>query len=198
VHPCSLFDPCKAPITSPLGPTPTNEPTPEQPSAGVADIADDISISNIAQKVKIQLPASAGAEQLGLREVQVYDDTSNNVALGKVATQSSDWSSSMMASNAIDGDLQTFSNTANEAGAWWEVDLGQMVTITAITILNRWCKSDSDTDACMARMSYSTMSLIDDNGNVVATRNVGDTSAKANIDFDFWFGFDGGDGVCET
>jgi hypothetical protein len=100
-----------------------------------------------------------------------------------------------MASNAIDGNLETFSNTEDEASAWWEVDLGKMVVITTITIVNRWCQSDSDTDACLGRMSYSTVSLIDDTGNIVATRNVGDTSAKSNIDLDFRFGFDGGNGV---
>ncbi|KAL3796388.1 hypothetical protein HJC23_004185 [Cyclotella cryptica] len=190
----------ESPIASPMGPAPTYLPTylpsvTAKPTIGQLSVDNDISISNIAQKVRIQLPDSAGAGQLGIREVQVYDDNSVNVAVGKSATQSSDWSSTMMAPNAIDGNLDTFSNTANEASAWWEVDLGEMITITAITILNRWCQSDSNTDPCLGRMSYSTVSLIDDLGNVVATRNVGDTSGKGNIDFDFWFGFDGGDGT---
>ena len=41
------------------------------------------------------------------------------------------------ATNAVDGDTNTFSHTSLEQDPWFEVDLGAMYTITYITVLNR-------------------------------------------------------------
>jgi hypothetical protein len=92
-----------------------------------------------------------------------------------------------MAAKGNDGDYMTFSDTMSEVGAWWEVDLGSMVKITVVTVLNRWCYEEVETDACLTRMSYATMSLVDENGFEVLTRNMGDMSDKLNVDYDFWF-----------
>jgi len=47
---------------------------------------------------------------------------SNNIALGKTATQSNTgWG--MPAERAVDGTYATFSHTANEENSWWKVDL---------------------------------------------------------------------------
>jgi hypothetical protein len=70
-----------------------------------------------------------------------------NVALGKLATQSSTYSSGD-AGNAVDGDtgakfnfqnseLNTVTSTASEIGAWWMVDLLSMLKIKEIVIYKR-------------------------------------------------------------
>lgn len=159
---------------------PASAPSDEIPSDSLLP-----DISNVAQKVRIQLPESAGAVQLGLREVRIFDGNEDNVAIGKVATQSSDWSWSHLASYAVDGSTDTFSDTVSEVNAWWEVDLGQLTTITGITIFNRWCHQETETDSCLGRLSGSTVSLIDDQGNIVAIRKLGDTSSELEIDLYF-------------
>jgi len=69
-----------------------------------------------------------------------------NVARGRPTRQSSDYSSSSLASNAIDGYTKhvtsTTSRTAVESKPWWEVDLGQNLTISKIFI--RGFKSDDE------------------------------------------------------
>jgi hypothetical protein len=60
-----------------------------------------------------------------------------NVAQGKTASQSSTWSSTTPASNAVDGNLSTMSHTSSELNAWWMVDLGGVFNISEISIWNR-------------------------------------------------------------
>jgi hypothetical protein len=177
--------------TEPTGPSPTYSPTylpsvtarptPEPPS----HLVSDISLSRLAQKVRIQLPSSSGSTQLGLREVQIFDENNINVALNKPASQSSDWNANFIASNAVDGNVDTASDTFNEVSPWWEVDLQQTILLSSITITNRWCREDSAYDKCLGRMSYAIVSLVDENGDVVATRNVGDTVGRESIELDF-------------
>jgi hypothetical protein len=65
----------------------------------------------LVHKVRVQL---LGANHLHMREVQVFDSTSGvNRALNKPATQSS---TSDEASKAVNGNLDDFSHTNNEAG----------------------------------------------------------------------------------
>jgi hypothetical protein len=162
-------------------PSVTARPTPEPPS----HLVSDISLSRLAQKVRIQLPSSSGSTQLGLREVQIFDENNINVALNKPASQSSDWNANFIASNAVDGNVDTASDTFNEVSPWWEVDLQQTTLLSSITITNRWCREDSAYDKCLGRMSYAIVSLVDENGDVVATRNVGDTVGRESIELDF-------------
>jgi len=72
-----------------------------------------------------------------------YAQAQTNVALGKSAKQSSTYSSgpgkSFPAALALDGVKEGFgklSHTQQEAGAWWEVDLGERYDISAINIFN--------------------------------------------------------------
>jgi hypothetical protein len=147
----------------------------------VVDVQSDKTTSNIARKVRIEhLRVDVGI--ISLKEVQVYDFDGNNVALGKPATQSTDFSISHVASMANDGNIDTFSHTAsNGNNPWWEVDLETSVAIEQIHVVNRDCQSSG----CLARLSYATLSLLDDSGNVIATRNFGDMSAQEEVDFDF-------------
>jgi hypothetical protein len=60
-----------------------------------------------------------------------------NVAQGKVATQSSDYSTRYPAGNAVDGSLTNFADTQNSAQPWWQVDTGASYPIDQIAIYNR-------------------------------------------------------------
>lgn len=64
---------------------------------------------NNVRKVKIQLKS---IQCLHMREVQVIDYNDINVALNKPASQSSNYSSTHVAGNAVDGDLITHSHTS--------------------------------------------------------------------------------------
>merc|ERR1739845_142093 len=64
-----------------------------------------------ARKVEVKL---AGTNYLSLAEVEVYDASGHNVALesaGATATQSSLWSASDPASDAINGNLDDYTHT---------------------------------------------------------------------------------------
>ncbi|XP_002731582.1 uncharacterized protein LOC100377761 [Saccoglossus kowalevskii] len=69
--------------------------------------------------------------------------TLENVAIGKTATQSSDWSASYPASNAVDGNSNTNWNsgsctsTNDEQNAWWKVDLGGTYLVHEVIVTNR-------------------------------------------------------------
>jgi hypothetical protein len=76
----------------------------------------------------------------------------SNLALGKVATQSSNLESTSVAALAVDGNTDgsffdgsvTHSNL--DANAWWQVDLGSSATVNSIVIWNR-------TDCCEVRLA---------------------------------------------
>jgi len=81
--------------------------------------------------------------------------TFQNVALGKSVSQSSDnysGSTTGAAEKAVDGNTDgvwgsgSTTHTTNEANAWWEVDLGEVVNIDSIEIWGR-------TDCCANRVS---------------------------------------------
>uniref|UniRef100_A0ABM0LU11 Cell wall protein AWA1-like n=1 Tax=Saccoglossus kowalevskii TaxID=10224 RepID=A0ABM0LU11_SACKO len=66
-----------------------------------------------------------------------------NVALDKTATQSSDWSVSFPASNAVDGNTNTHwgsgscTSTQRDVNAWWKVDLGENYLVYEVILTNR-------------------------------------------------------------
>lgn len=67
-----------------------------------------------------------------------------NVAFNGTASQSSTLGS-LYASNAIDGNLNSFSHTTNEnLFSWWQLDLATEVPVETIVILNRYCQSPED------------------------------------------------------
>lgn len=135
---------------------------------------EDFSVGILARKVRVQLK---GQNYLNLREVEVYDSGGNNVALNKLATQSSLWANDNPASKAVDGVVGTIagnnygnmSHTHNESGAWWEVDLGGGFVVKEVRIYNR-------DDVSMERLSDSVVILIDDSGDVNGFFEIGDAS----------------------
>lgn len=60
-----------------------------------------------------------------------------NALLGKSASQSSDYSASYPAQNAVDGSTSNFSDTKNTAQPWWQVDAGRSYSIDQLVVWNR-------------------------------------------------------------
>jgi hypothetical protein len=96
---------------------------------------------------------------LSLAEVQVWDESGKNVALGKTPTQSSTgWGGD--ASRAVDnntsGNWFDSSTTHTYNGdQHWELDLGEKYTIKQIRIFNR-------TDCCQKRLEGASLQLMRD------------------------------------
>ena len=103
--------------------------------------------------VRVQL---SGTNYLSLAEVQVLgalvSAPTQDLALGKAATQSSSLYPSTAASKAVDGNTDGYfwdgsvSHTNLDANAWWQVDLGASATVSSIVVWNR-------TDCCGDRLS---------------------------------------------
>lgn len=152
------------------------------PSYSVGTTASPSFNTIYASRVKIQ---SNNEAILNVFEVEIFDPAGVNVALGRNATQSSTFEN-FNASNAVDGVADTFSSTLKEVGAWWEVNLGgQLIPIQNMTIINYWCFDVSDQANCLARLSDSTLLLLDNDGTVLATRDIGDTTGIFELDFSF-------------
>jgi hypothetical protein len=120
-------------------------------------------------------------------EVQVFS-LGSNVAIGKDATQSSDFKGKAMfaASKAVDDNKNSFSHTGrSECGVWWEVDLRASFPVESIKILNRWCENESDENGCMCRLSYSAVSLLDEGGKWVDGALNGNTCGDPEVDHVF-------------
>ena len=118
-------------------------------------------------------------------EFQVFS-SGVNIALGKTASQSSDYLNSVAtfgASRALDGSLTTFSHT-NDNNAWWEVDLAGFASLESISIANRWCSSPSDPNGCLCRLSYASVELLDDLDTVIAQHFLGDTCGELELNTD--------------
>ncbi|HRS72184.1 MAG TPA: lamin tail domain-containing protein [Anaerohalosphaeraceae bacterium] len=78
-----------------------------------------------------------------------------NVARGKPATQSSNYSASYPASNAVDGIYNNFSHTAsNDTNSTWQVNLGGDYYISKIILYNR-------TGCCWPRLRDITVTVRD-------------------------------------
>ena len=116
--------------------------------------------------------------------IQVFEietlSSNVNVALQGTATQSSDWSYRFPASNAIDGDENTFSHTQH-LNAHLEVDLGVTAMIDQVVIKNRWCKNLSDPHGCLCRLSNAKLVLLDNNDSILAEKTLGDTCGMLTI-----------------
>jgi hypothetical protein len=102
--------------------------------------------------------AQASAKTASKPEIVRSTDNSGlvNVAMGKAATQSSDYyptnNAVIAATLAVDGNVDgnakngTITHTAMDGNAWWEVDLGESEKIDHIVVWNR-------TDCCSNRLS---------------------------------------------
>ncbi len=66
-------------------------------------------------------------------------DASRDIAQGKAAEQSSDWSQASNAGKAVDGNFDPIeiSSTQYENNPWWRVDLAREASVQAVSIQNR-------------------------------------------------------------
>jgi hypothetical protein len=135
-----------------------------------------------ARKIKID----HGSETIiNMREVQVFNPSGDEIAQNKAASQSSTFRS-FSASNAVDGDANSFSHTDNVDGpVWWEVDLGNEQDIRSVEIMNRYCRGVTDAPGCLCRLSDATLNLIDEEGVVTASRPLGNTCGELTLLLDF-------------
>eukprot|EP00956_Cyclotella_meneghiniana_P002322 scaffold2614_cov85-Cyclotella_meneghiniana.AAC.2 len=132
---------------------------------------------------KVRIETTAG-EYLHMFEIQALSSDNLNVALNKTASQSSTLNTKF-ASLAIDGDATTFSHTAlGDSDASWELDLGSTYSLKLVKIQNRWCADPSDPNGCLCRLSGATMSLLDDQDLVVATKTFGNTCGLLDVNVD--------------
>lgn len=98
----------------------------------------------------VRVVQNRDATYLNLGEVQVFDNTNTNIAPSGTASQSSTYSGSFPASNAIDNNLSDFSHTqaTSTAGGdqFWQVTLAADSTLDQISIYDRaGCCSDNRT-----------------------------------------------------
>jgi len=109
------------------------------------------------------------------------NSSSDDLALGKVATQISTFSNNngmYGASNAVNGNINTFSHTNNPptSGSWWQVDLGYPVEITSVVIVNR-----QDCSSCSPeRMNQFFIQLIDADGSTVVDQQFVTTAVASD------------------
>jgi len=129
--------------------------------------APDIAVFNFqdieGRYVKISL---SSGEPLELSQVEVYGtwilDRLPNLAIGKPAYQSTTFDIHD-ASQAVDGNYQSYTHTYDETGNWWYVDLQTPTYIRSIKIYNRQ-------DCCKERILGARVQIEDSNGNVVGQK----------------------------
>lgn len=116
----------------------------------------------VARYVKLFQPTVG---YMHFAEVQVYSTIGGtNIALGVSATGSSLYSGSFPPSNLVDGNLTNFAHTSGSDAPWYLIDLGSMVPIVNVHLINR-------TDCCQARQNGVVLSLLDASKVTVFTAN---------------------------
>ena len=180
--------PTDSPTESPsLSPSvsPTVSPT-FSPTIEVTDPAGFVCTSfPMARYVKIL--QNTTEEQLKLFEVLVMS-SGMNMALGQPTNQSSTLVDSIarLSSYAVDGDIATYSHTDCD-DPWWIVDLGVLVPVERVTILNPCCDEhhhDDEAD-CLCHLSNATILLLDEHKSVIDTKPMGNTCGFDDLHYDF-------------
>ena len=154
-----------------------------QPERTRRALSSDICFASDVRTIRLE---STTGEQIQMFEFNAFTPSGDEVAVGKTSSQSSTLFSKpkFLPNNAIDGSLDSFSHT-NDSSPWWEVDLEQDQHISSVIIHNRYCKDPSDSQGCLCRMSHATLSLLDVEGNIVASIDTGNTCAQQRLEYDF-------------
>ena len=126
---------------------------------------------------------SITGKQLNMFEVKVLS-YGENIARDKMAIQSSTLKDTTDASKSVDGDETTFSHT-NDVNPFWEVNLDGPYPIQSVVIVNRWCQNPSDENGCLCRLSHSVLSILDENGDWVASQFIGGTCGQLEVNVAF-------------
>ncbi|MCJ8270340.1 MAG: hypothetical protein MJK04_13175, partial [Psychrosphaera sp.] len=152
---------CRAAFLAPFYPAaivpaaPVQPPAPPAPPAGQFYSLD---MNVIGDRVTIRLPKS---DYLSLAEVQVFDDTGTNVAVGKPTQQTTDSNSALAVDNDTNGNYGSGSvtHTRLDENNRWSVDLGADINIKKIVVWNR-------TDCCTTRLDTAIVEVSDSAGTV--------------------------------
>ena len=115
----------------------------------------------------------AGNYRVGLAEVRLFGEPAIpngpppvTGATNRIRTyQSSDYSSGYPPDNAIDGNLASFTHTANEVDDYWMVDLGEAEAVDRVELVNR-------ADCCGARLGGLVLHVFDGASNSVVSATV--------------------------
>ncbi len=145
-------------------------------------------VKNVARYIRIQriMPHSDGIINIG--ELQVFDQNNVNVAQGKAATSKTVYMNNPIfdASKLVDGNPSTFYHSQpNGVGEWVMVDLGSLISISRINVINRQ-------DCCQNRAAGLQLQLYVSNPSVSSSKlnlpvqmiNFGNT-IKNNYDWTF-------------
>ena len=127
-------------------------------------------------------------QPLGMFELQAFGNSEQiNLAANPDAIVSqSTTGKDFVATNAIDGDLSTFSNTRNSTDSeWWKIEFGAGQIINEVRITNRWCKDESDPRGCRCHLSNAKVWLFGENGKWLAGHKLGDTCDMDEIVMNF-------------
>lgn len=134
-----------------------------------------------ARKVWIGLDGTStnggGTRRVGLAEVRLYGDAA--IPFGPaptgpwiIASQSSDYSATYPASNALDGKTNTFTHTLNQTNSYWFADLGAPRALDRIELVNR-------ADAAPKRMGGLILRVMNAASNTTASATVTNPGAGA-------------------
>lgn len=162
-----------------------DHPPSRSPSVSVLPSASPVTSCGAISAQKVRITSTTG-KPIQVFEVQVVSSGSN-VAFDKEATQSSTLKS-FSASLAVDGEVSrsSFSHTnPDDSNPFWEVDLGESFVVDEVSIVNRYCVSTSDPRGCLCRLSHATISLLDVNGNILASESAGDTCDALTVSREF-------------
>jgi alpha-L-fucosidase len=103
-----------------------------------------------------------------LQEIKTLVDNTpaprpGNLAIGKTATESSNWSSRYPAGNAVNGFKSDYAHTATEdTNPWWMVDLGSTTSIGEVDLHNRM-------DGYDGRLRDITVEILNASNTVIYT-----------------------------
>ena len=196
--------PSKAPVTAePTSASPTQSPITAEPTS-----ASPTSASPTMSPVKITLAPTSAApthapterkpdecypnarfvklESTTTNPIQIFEleilSDGDNVASDATALHSDTFRGND-ASNAIDGDYDTYSHTNNDpdGAKWLEIDLGEEHSIDTFVVHNRWCADNTDPYGCLCRLTGALLILRDDNGNNIASAKMPDTCSHDTI-----------------
>ncbi|KAL7505952.1 hypothetical protein ACHAXN_004087 [Cyclotella atomus] len=134
-----------------------------------------ISEAIVAHKVKVQLEDT---NYLMLAELEVFDTNEVNRALNKPATQSSTLFLSKTASNAVDGNLTTYTHTNSDQGAWLKVDMQEGVVVDRIRLVQR---QEGTNQGRRDIITNATVLLLDHDDSVLASYKIGDARNKNQL-----------------
>ena len=129
------------------------------PEDGILTTTSDrvsLEVNQEGRYVRVYLNCPANNLWPCLREVSGTGYT-DNVAMGKKATASSDYSDPAL---AVDGNVETFWNSGAMSPAWYQVDLGQAYKLSEASLTFAWA-APGDTGGVPIRHSFTILGSLD-------------------------------------